>query len=167
MARVADACGVVTTALYRYVADKGDLIDLMTEHALAGPPVLDVATPDAVERWAVAFAERLRAHPWLATVQPRAVPLGPASLGWLDVLVAALAARGSSNVAGVALQLSTTVRAYVAMERSLTDEGPPAWWAPLVAERYPDLARAFVGRDLTAPADDLDDAVRRILTEGS
>lgn len=163
LARVADACGVVTTALYRYVADKDDLVVLMTEHALAGPPSLDPARPDAAERWAVAFAERLRAHPWLASVQPRGVPLGPESLGWLDILVAALSVRGCADVAGVALQLSTTVRAYVAMEQSVAGEGPPDWWGSLVAERYPALARAFAGRDLSSPADDLDDAVARIL----
>ncbi len=164
LARVAARCGVVTTALYRYVAAKADLADLMSEHALGEPPQLDPAARDAVEAWVDAFAGQLREHPWLAVVQPRGMPLAPRALGWLDLLVRSLTARGCSDVPGLALQLSTTVRAYCAMEFSLVDTpAPPDWWPERVASRFPHLAQAFAGRDVGSPADDLPAALARIL----
>ncbi len=163
LARVAERCGVVTTALYRYVAAKADVIDLMAEHALRDPPRIDPAAPESVGDWIAAFGARLHRHPWLSDIQPRGVPMGPQGLGWLDLLIRILDRRGVADVAGVALQLSTTVRAYAAMESSLAQEPPPMWWQDAVARRYPALAAAFAERDLTSPAGDLAAAIERIL----
>lgn len=166
LARVAEACGVVTTALYRYVSSKAELIELLTDHALGGMPAIEVDASDAVWQWIDAFALQLGRHPWLAAVQPQGMPLGPNAVGWLDLLVRILHARGSADVAGLALQLATTTRAYCAMEAAMAGRPPPPWWVEMVGERYPALAAALAGRDLTSPEADLQTAVRRILDDG-
>lgn len=163
LARVAKACGVVTTALYRYVSSKADLVELLADHALGAVPRIDADASDAVWEWVDAFSGQLRSHSWLTAIQPRGMPLGPNALGWLDLLIRILQARMSSDPAGLALQLATTVRAYTAMEFAISDDPPPGWWTEVVADRYPALAAALDGRDLTAPRADLKAALERIL----
>src|SRR5215472_12355452 len=65
MARVAKQLGAGTMSLYRYVGGKGELVALMVDGAMAGPP--DLGAPgetwsDGLRRWALSLRERYGRH---------------------------------------------------------------------------------------------------------
>lgn len=94
MARVAEALGVTTMALYRYVPGKDDLLALMYDLALGPVP----ADPDPgaplrarLERWCLDQLALIAVHPWLMEV-PTVPRLGPNQVAWLERGLAAVAA---------------------------------------------------------------------------
>src|SRR3954463_13243573 len=79
MRRLSARLGTAGASLYRYVASRDELLDLMVDAALAG-----LAVPPAPGRWredVVALASSLRAlhrrHRWLADVRQRSASPGP------------------------------------------------------------------------------------------
>jgi AcrR family transcriptional regulator len=94
MARVAERLGVSTMALYRYVAGKDDLLELMVDAALGRP---SAAAPgetwrEGLRRWAVGVRDGYRANPWALRVPITAPPLGPNNVRWLENALAAMRA---------------------------------------------------------------------------
>ncbi|GAA1960790.1 TetR/AcrR family transcriptional regulator [Kitasatospora viridis] len=93
MRRVAADLGTGTTSLYRYVAGRDDLLDLMVD-AVGGDCPTDPLTGDWRADLA-AFARELRAgllrHPWLGALMMSRPALGPNSLRRLDRALAAAA----------------------------------------------------------------------------
>ena len=84
MDRVADALGVTTMALYRYLPGKEPLIDAMLQAALGEPPPVEPADwRGSLERWARADRAVFEAHPWLLDLVP-CTPIGPKWLAWLE-----------------------------------------------------------------------------------
>ncbi|MCX5206438.1 TetR/AcrR family transcriptional regulator [Streptomyces sp. NBC_00237] len=93
MRQVAQALGTGQASLYRYVAGRDDLLDLMADAVVAelerdplqGDPVADLT----------ALAVRTKAlhlrHPWLADLPPEPLRLGPNGLDHLEHSLAALA----------------------------------------------------------------------------
>ncbi|MEU5019170.1 TetR/AcrR family transcriptional regulator [Streptomyces angustmyceticus] len=92
--QVAKELGTGPASLYRYVAGRDDLVDLMVDAAtgeidltvaLTGEPVTDL----------VALATRTREvhlrHPWLLEVTPEAMRVGPRGLDYLEFALGALA----------------------------------------------------------------------------
>ncbi|BCJ35765.1 TetR family transcriptional regulator [Actinocatenispora thailandica] len=112
MQRVAEALEVTKMALYRYVPGKAELIALMTEAALGGPPELPAGPwRPAMDAWARhIFAGYLR-HPWAlsTTVGPR--PVGPNELAWMEVACARLAGTGLTG--GEMLDVAATLIGHV------------------------------------------------------
>jgi AcrR family transcriptional regulator len=97
MRRLASELGSGTTSLYRHVAGKDDLIDLMVDSAYGEMDLPERPTG----RWRddlrfVAHASRtmMRRHPWLATEVASRPAIGPNALRHLDF---ALAAAGGVN----------------------------------------------------------------------
>ncbi|MGP8301717.1 TetR/AcrR family transcriptional regulator C-terminal domain-containing protein [Streptomyces inhibens] len=105
MQRVAGELDFTKMSLYRYVPGKSELVALMIDMAMGGPPA--APSPDAAGRpgdggwwrvalreWAEALAAVYHRHPWLlgAAVGPRV--MGPNELGWTERAVAALADTG-------------------------------------------------------------------------
>jgi AcrR family transcriptional regulator len=93
MARIAGELGVGTMSLYRYVAAKDELLNLMVDTALGAPP------PPApgedwragLRRWALGVWEAYRRQPWVLRVPISGPPYGPNNVAWLDNGLAALA----------------------------------------------------------------------------
>lgn len=92
--QVAKELGTGPASLYRYVAGRDDLVDLMVDAAtgeidltvaLTGEPVTDL----------LALANRTREvqlrHPWLLEVTPEAMRVGPCGLDYLEFALGALA----------------------------------------------------------------------------
>lgn len=91
MGAVAKACGVTTMALYRYVPSKDDLLMLMWDHALGGPPELaGLSWRDALTRWVSAQVEVLLSHPWTLDIPIKGAPNTPHALAWADAALGAL-----------------------------------------------------------------------------
>ncbi len=138
MQRVAGQLGYTTMSLYRYVASKDQLIELMVDRALGDPPELtaDMDWRRAVFVWCEAMFRQELGRPWILARGQYGPPRGPRALAWLDAAVAALGPTGLSpeQVLQTASYLSLTMRAMarVAYETGRTsspepdDEEPPA-----------------------------------------
>jgi AcrR family transcriptional regulator len=88
--RVAGELGTGTTTLYRYIASKDELFDLMIDSAIGErePPA---PTGDwRADLQAIAYESRAMVlrHPWLATLPATRPALGPNSLTWLEATYA-------------------------------------------------------------------------------
>lgn len=86
MARVAAEIGAATMSLYRYVATKNELLDLMVDAAVGPPPP---RSPDedwraGMLRFTRAYLAILRRHPWIVRVPITTPPLTPNQVGWMD-----------------------------------------------------------------------------------
>jgi AcrR family transcriptional regulator len=97
MQRVASSVGFTKMALYRYVADKAELLALMIEAAAGEPPNLE-GIPGGwrpkLEEWAHQLQARWQRHPWLPTITVGHRVMGPKEVGWTESAVAALAGTG-------------------------------------------------------------------------
>jgi AcrR family transcriptional regulator len=99
MKAVAEALGMTTMSLYRYLDAKEDLYEVMLDQAY-GPPlaVEDLAGGEGwrprMAGWAHALAGALLAHPWIVEVPLSSPPTTPNVLGWTDLGVAALSGTG-------------------------------------------------------------------------
>lgn len=141
MRRIANALGVGAMSLYRYVPNKGVLVDLMVDEAYRE----DIAAAEAVQgNW----RERLEAfsrsewalylrHPWILQVPQGRPMLGPSSMASTDIALRAVDGIGltedemlaavvtlSSFVTGLA---RTVLEATQAAER--TGIADDEWWA--------------------------------------
>src|SRR5262245_567963 len=91
MRRIATELGAGTASLYRYVAKKDDVFELMID-AVVG----EVGEAEGAKGWratlrALAYLWRQTSlrHPWFAILTSARSPLGPNSLGWLERTLAA------------------------------------------------------------------------------
>jgi AcrR family transcriptional regulator len=96
MAKIAARLGVGTMSLYRYVAAKDELLLLMVDAALGGPPPLPRSGGwrAGLTAWCDGLRAAYRRHPWGLKVPITAPPLGPNNVAWLDRALAAMADTG-------------------------------------------------------------------------
>ena len=164
MRRVAEARGIGTMSLYRYVPGKAELLDVMVDRAM-GEVGQDDPDGDAPgEGWRarlahVAYENRrlYERHPWLLQVFPGRPPMGPGVVAKYDAELRALDGIGLSDVEmdsaltlvlefvrGAALTALETTR-----DRERSGQTDDQWWtalAPLLeqvfdVERHPLAAR--------------------------
>ena len=155
MRRLGEALHVEAMSLYKHVANKGDLLDGMTDLVFA-----EIALPGAGAAWRPAMRDRaisaraaLRRHPWAtALVSSRTSP-GPATLRHHDTVLRTLRTGGfsvplaahafsaiDSYVYGFALQ-EATLPFDTAEEAA---EVAQTMFARMAAERYPHLTELTV-----------------------
>ena len=86
MKAVASELGMTTMSLYRYVAAKEQLLEVMVDVAYGPPPeeAQGAAWRTHLERWARRLAAVCVEHPWLVTLQLSAPPSTPNALAWTD-----------------------------------------------------------------------------------
>lgn len=95
MKAVAEALGMTTMSLYRYLDAKEDLFEVMLDQAYGPPADVKDLRPGEDWRsrlagWAHALARALLAHPWIVQVPMSSPPTTPNVLGWTDLGVASL-----------------------------------------------------------------------------
>jgi AcrR family transcriptional regulator len=176
--RIAGELGTGTTSLYRYIANKEELFDLMIDNAIGErqPPA---PTGDwRADLRAIAYEHRAMAlrHPWLATLPATRPTLGPNSLAWLEATFATVGVLGlapDETLARVGTLL-TFVRGHVidelaeqeAARRSGTDI---ATWMEAQGRygeiifnsgRYPCLSRIMLEAELPHAEDRFERAFR-------
>ncbi|MFC4119293.1 TetR/AcrR family transcriptional regulator C-terminal domain-containing protein [Nonomuraea zeae] len=162
MAAVAARVGVATTALYRYVASKDDLLTAMSD-AVAPLPPEPGETPwrDYLALWTRAQRDLLLQHDWLLSIVRLSPPMGPRRLLWLDRVLAALDGLGlddgekinvASALTGYALTDAALVHGVGAGDPHLADAGlaGAADYGDMLAqvldpEVYPALSAAVRG----------------------
>lgn len=177
MRRVAGQLGTGPASLYRYVAGRDDLIDLMSD-AVAGEIDLGVPlTGDPVDDL-VALAVRTKdvqlRHPWVLDVPPEPLRLGPRGLDYLEHTLRALEPSplsGQAKLEAIGL-LSAQVKIFARTElqgrqaASGRRAAQAGYLAQAAAEgRHPLLAATMADAAETPPVEDLfERLVRRVLT---
>jgi AcrR family transcriptional regulator len=122
MKRVAQACGVSTMALYRYVDTKADLFTLMLEFASDTPPHITADDWRAgLEQWCRAYRDLLVTHPWVLQVPLEGPPETPFQLTWMEAALVAMRDMGLSakEQTQVLLQVNVYVRGDVGLNVEL------------------------------------------------
>jgi AcrR family transcriptional regulator len=151
MSRVATELGASTMSLYRYVAAKDELLDLMAD-AAAGPPP---SPPDPAQSWRKGLSQwawGLRGSyyraPWSLHIPIRGLPVTPNQVGWFENGLASLAATGLSaeEKASVALLISTYTRSEAMINADLNA-------AVQASGMPPDEWMSYYGRLLTTLTD--------------
>lgn len=159
---VARQLDLTTTALYRYVDSKDDLLELAVDAAIGPPPRVAGATwQERVGSWTHALARRYREHPWLAGVPARGVPRRPGLYDWVEGLLSALD-DAPADVDGMrlALMLDAIVRGYAGFGADPTPAPP---WLPTALEgRFPRVA-AELSRNWADPDDEIAAAIAVVL----
>jgi AcrR family transcriptional regulator len=87
MARVAAELGVTTMALYRYVANKDELLQLMWNASALGAESLVIEGDGwrtRLRAWAVIQRDMLDLHPWITQMPMAAPPVAPNSLHFVE-----------------------------------------------------------------------------------
>lgn len=95
MARVASEVGLSTMALYRYVASKDELLELMVDRALGVPPprpARERSWRTGLTRWASGIRAAYLAQPWTLKVPITGAPVGPNNVAWMESALAAMRA---------------------------------------------------------------------------
>jgi AcrR family transcriptional regulator len=119
MARIATELGVATMTLYRYVASKDELLELMVDAALGRPPRVQ-ANDDwraGLTRWAKGVRAAYSRNPWALHVPITGPPLGPNNVRWLEAALRTLtgAPLAEEDKVSIVLLLSGFVRNEVTL----------------------------------------------------
>jgi AcrR family transcriptional regulator len=164
LATVAADLGLTTTALYRYLESKDELLELMVDTAVGPPPELDGDDwKSRVHVWARQLWYRYTAHPWLADVRVSGMPRYPNRLAWLDLLLRELDHASIADPMNSALLLDGIARTFSLLSgRSQHTAATPDWLLDAVMTRFPRLAREL-GRDWTNLDDEFTSAVDTLL----
>lgn len=91
--RVGSMLGVTAMALYRYVASKEELLQLMWNASARGAETLVIEGDGWRERlraWAVIQRDMIDAHPWITQMPMAAPPVAPNSLAFVEVGLATM-----------------------------------------------------------------------------
>lgn len=101
MARVAAELGFTTMSLYRYVASKDELLQLMFNASALGAEHLVIEGDDWRSRlraWAIIQWEMLGRHPWITQMPMAAPPVAPNSLHFVERGLEAMDETGLADV---------------------------------------------------------------------
>ena len=104
MARVAAKLGVTTMALYRYVANKDELLQLMWNASALGAEHLVIEGDGwrtRLRAWAVIQRDMLDLHPWITQMPMAAPPVGPNSLHFVERGLEAMDETGLPDLAKI------------------------------------------------------------------
>ncbi len=179
MRSVAAAIGAAPASLYRYVATRDELIELMADQAYGElryqPPPGTGPVGDLLE-----LAEQSRAgyhrHPWLLDVPATGTLPGPNAIAFIEYALAAMAAvdlPGPAKLETVGL-ISGAVRTFAQAELGQRAGGPgiAAWQRSLAgyllgiaaAGHYPYLAAALADQPAAGAATPAEPVFRRAMT---
>jgi AcrR family transcriptional regulator len=140
MARVAKELGFTTMSLYRHVASKDELLQLMWNASAQGVEslVLDGdGWRDRLRQWALIQREMMDRHPWVTQMPMAAPPLAPNSLTFVE--------RGLETLDGTGLADADKLRVIGVLSSYSLSEGRMAH----------DAARAAAAAQAAAAAGDL------------
>lgn len=174
MRRVAAELGTGAASLYRYVATRDELLDLMTdavgtEYSLSAPSADWLADLLSVGEQARAI---LRRHPWLAPLVITRPVLGPNGLTVLEHVLDVLAPHPADIAAKLEAfaMLNTITAVFVQNELAggaAAQRRNAAYLEHAVTSgEHPRLARLLAGADATPadPGDSYADILTRVLT---
>jgi AcrR family transcriptional regulator len=158
MRKVAARLGAGTTSLYRCVANRDDILDLMADAILRRnepPPATGDWRADLTALADTTRQTMLR-HPWLAGVVAARPSLGPGSLRWMEAWLTPLDGHGldademlvgaltvQTFVTGAVLSETAQRQARFDAEQWMAEQGSRGE-AIIAGDKYPRLARIMV-----------------------
>ena len=181
MARVAKELGFTTMSLYRYVASKDELLQLMWNGSAQGAEELELEGDGwrpRLRSWAIVQREMLDRHPWITQMPMAVPPLAPNSLAFVERGLEALDGTGlrdddklrvigllSSYTLSEARMANDAVRAGQEAAQAAADgsQPPPAWsYEALLREladeqTYPRLHRLAWTADISGSPSGFDE----------
>jgi AcrR family transcriptional regulator len=155
MRRLGEELGVEAMSLYKYVANKSDLLDGMTDAVFA-----EIELPAAGTAWRPAMRDRaisaraaLNRHPWATALMSSRTSPGPATLRHHDTVIGLL--RGGGFPVALAAHAFSAIDSYVygfaLQEATLpfdtaeeTAQVASAIFAGMSAEQYPHFTELTV-----------------------
>lgn len=165
MARVAKELGFTTMSLYRYVAGKDELLQLMWNASAQGAEALELEGDGWRERlrhWAMVQREMLDRHAWITEMPMATPPLAPNSLTFVERGLEALDDTGLDD--GDKLRVIGLISSYTLSESRMAHEAArtadTAWTFESLlrelvdAETYPRLTRIAAAPRPAAPPPD-------------
>ncbi|WTW93006.1 TetR/AcrR family transcriptional regulator [Streptomycetaceae bacterium NBC_01309] len=176
MRAVADALGAGPASLYRYIATREELVELMVDRAHA-----EIRYPEPTGDWLddlLALARESRrvtlGHPWLLDATATRTPLGPSTVAFLENALGAVADLDVPTrdkleaIAVLSAVVSALTRTEVAQARG--GRTIPEWQRAqaaylahvAAAGRHPHLAAAFA--DQGQDTESVDELFTRIVT---
>ncbi|WP_426511872.1 TetR/AcrR family transcriptional regulator [Dactylosporangium sp. McL0621] len=164
MVRLGKELGTSAMALYRYVAAKDELLDLMLDRGLGPPPDGAGATGwrAGLQEWAQALLAAMLANPWTLQVPAGAPPITPNQIRWLERCLAALAGTGLAEPEklSIVLLLSGYVRSFASTAAAAMHPGDrkPVDYGRALArltdpERFPAITAAIAAGAIDDDAD--------------
>jgi len=160
MARVAAKLGVTTMALYRYVANKDELLQLMWNAAALGAEHLVIEGDgwrSRLRSWAVIQRDMLDLHPWITQMPMAAPPVAPNSLHFVERGLATMDETGLPDASK--LQVIGLLSSYTLSEARMAADAMRAVTAAMTAAGNADPGQADPGTDGAAGTDDPPGAV--------
>jgi AcrR family transcriptional regulator len=127
MARVAGELGFTTMSLYRYVANKEELLQLMWNGSAVGAETLVIEGADwrgRLRNWAVIQRDMLDRHPWITQMPIAAPPAAPNSLHFVERGLAAMDDTGLPD--GVKLRIIALVTSFTLSEARMAADAARA-----------------------------------------
>ena len=179
MRRVADEIGVSASALYGYVANKEELVQLVLEQIIGEIPIPPPGGDwqDMIKRFARDMLGIFKKHPGVVALTMGRVPFGPSMLAGGEYILSQLRAAGlPDQVAAFVGDLGSLYVGAVALEQEITPITEPAdfvrqasnWLRSLPTDQYPNTV-ALADKLVAGNADDrfewgLDVIVRGLAT---
>lgn len=148
MARVAAQVGFTTMSLYRYVANKDELLQLMWDASAEGAESLVIegdSWRSRLRTWALLQREVLDRHPWLTQMPMAAPPMAPNSLTFVE--------RGLETMDGTSLSDADKLRviglisSYTLNEARMANDAARARPAGGEAPRFETFLRLLVDEE--------------------
>ncbi|QWF81207.1 TetR/AcrR family transcriptional regulator [Amycolatopsis sp. CA-230715] len=165
MQQAAARLDVTKMALYRHVANKAQLLGVMTELAIGPAPDLAGVRGGwrgRLVEWCRLMRETWQRHPWLPTATVGDRPTGPREVAWTESAVAAL--EGTGLTGGERMDAVFLLSGHLRNTHSQASGGTQPWLAdrslrPLVAghpELFPALVKAASEVDPGVDGDEFD-----------
>jgi AcrR family transcriptional regulator len=173
MRAVGERLGRTAMALYTHVPNKGELIDLMYDRALAELPTdyeLEAGWRASLASWAEDTRAFYLRHPWVLQVSQARPVLGPHEFTVLETLVRILHETGLEprvlrGIVGALMHFARGAAQTIADSRqaaTATGVSGQDWWfsrSPVLEEVAPDFDQRFpmaawIQSDSTSPSED-------------
>ena len=155
MARVAAELGVTTMALYRYVANKDELLQLMWNASALGAEdrvIEGDGWRTRLRAWAVIQRDMLDLHPWITQMPMAAPPVAPNSLRFVERGLTAMDETGLPDASK--LQVIGLLSSYTLSEARMAADAMREAKAAMAAAGDAGPGQADPGADGAAGTDD-------------
>jgi AcrR family transcriptional regulator len=161
MARVAAELGFTTMSLYRYVASKDELLQLMFNASALGAESLVLEGDNWRSRlraWAAIQRDMLDRHPWITQMPMPAPPLAPNSLHFVERGLQALDGTGLADTEK--LRIIGLLASYTLNEAKMANDAARAAAAAAKAAQAAEASGDAAGPPLT-----FEDLLRELVDE--
>jgi len=167
MRTVATALGTTGSSLYRYVASRDELLDLMVDTVMATfehRPAAEASPVDELVRIAEATRRFYRSHAWMMDVRQAHSAPGPHTLAWFEhclLAMAPLALPGPSKMEAIGV-LNGVVMLFARSEAAPSGYDLSA----ATPQRHPHLVGVLTGGEPRSPRGDLFERTVRAVLSG-